>query len=134
MNLVGGSVHDVREWQNRHEADLSWIDEQYKSTAEQEEDGFELMVILTHADPLLQANDNFFQTFFERVGQDYQDRQVVLVHRNLGDEPWTLDTEYNGISNLMMVTVQGSLWPPMRMQMNLQKGSVDIDQSDWHLS
>ena len=90
------------------------------------------MVVVAHSDPLLTANDNFFQTFFQRVEKDYSERQVVLVHRNLGVDSWSLETEFNGISNLMKVVVEGSIWPPMRMQINTAQGTVDIDQGEWY--
>ena len=128
INLVGGIVQDNREWQDRHEANLEWIDDQYKAN----EEDFEVMVVVAHSDPLLTANDNFFQTFFQRVEKDYSERQVVLVHRNLGVDSWSLETEFNGISNLMKVVVEGSIWPPMRMQINTAQGTVDIDQGEWY--
>ena len=128
INLVGGLVHDNREWQDRHEANLEWIDEQYKAN----EKDFDVMVVMGHADPLLTSSDNFFQTFFDRVETDYSERQVVFVHRNLGVDAWSLETEFNGISNLMKVVVEGSIWPPMRMQINIAEGTVDIDQAEWY--
>jgi hypothetical protein len=56
---------------------------------------------------------------------------VVLVHRNLGVDSWSLEAEFNGISNLMKVVVEGSIWPPMRMQIDTAQGTVDIDQGEW---
>ena len=128
INLLDGLVHNNREWQARHEANLAWIDEQYRAN----EKVFDVMTVLAHGDPLLTSNDNFFQTFFERVKEDYSERQVVVVHCNLDVNSWSLETQFNGISNLMMVVVEGSIWPPMRMQIDIADGTVDIDQAEWY--
>jgi hypothetical protein len=126
IHLVGGTVHDPQEWQDRQRADLAWIDEQFF----QNEGQFEVMVVVAHADPSVDANSIFFDTFFDNVERNY-DRQVVFVHRNLGTESWSLETQYQGIANLMLVVVEGSVWPPMRMQIDTKVGTVDIDQSEW---
>lgn len=127
INLVGGLVHSNREWQDRHAANLLWIDEQYYLN----EGNFEAMVILAHSDPTLRSNSNFFETFYERVEFNYQ-RQVIFVHRNLGVDSWALQESYNDISNLMVVVVEGSVWPPMKIQIDAKVGMVDVDQGDWY--
>lgn len=126
LNLVGGIVHDNREWERRHTANLEWIDDQYLVN----EGDFDVMVILAHADPAILTNDNFYSTFFERVQTNY-DVQVVLVNRNLQDETWGLETEFNEIENLMRVVVEGSVWPPLLMQIDTKAGTIDVDQSTW---
>ena len=85
INLLDGLVHNNREWQARHEANLAWIDEQYRAN----EKVFDVMTVLAHGDPLLTSNDNFFQTFFERVKEDYSERQVVVVHCNSDVNSWS---------------------------------------------
>jgi hypothetical protein len=127
INLVGGIVYDNMEWQDRHAANLQWIDDQYFLN----EKNIEIMVVLAHSDPTLEGNANFFTTFYERVEFNYE-RQVVYVHRNLGEESWSLEAKFNGIENLMVVVVEGGIWPPMQMQINTKKGTVDVDQSEWY--
>lgn len=127
INLVGGQVHNTREWQTRHAADLTWIEEQYYLN----EGDFEAMVVLAHADPDIQANDNFFETFYDRVQNEYT-RQVIFIHRNLGVDSWGLVPKFNGIDNLMKVIVEGSVWPPMLIQIDTKAGTVDIDQGQWY--
>ena len=127
INLVGGVVHDAKEWQERHNADLKWIDDNYYLYEGQ----YDAMVILGHADPDIQANDEFFKTFYERVEDNY-DTQVIFIHRNLGVESYGLEPEYNGISNLIVVVVEGSIWPPMLVQVDVKAGIVDIDQEEWY--
>lgn len=119
-------MHDNREWERRHTANLEWIDDQYLVN----EGDFDVMVILAHADPAILTNDNFYSTFFERVQTNY-DVQVVLVNRNLQDETWGLETEFNEIENLMRVVVEGSVWPPLLMQIDTKAGTIDVDQSTW---
>ncbi len=127
INLVGGVVHNTREWQNRHQANLQWIDEQYYLN----EGDFDVLVVLAHADPDIQANSNFFETFYERVQFNYK-VQVLFVHRNLGVETWALEPQFNGVDNLMVVVVEGSIWPPMMIQLDTKAGTVDVDQGQWY--
>ena len=129
INLVGGVVHNSREWEDRHAADLNWIDEQY--TKHQGE--YSVMVILANADPDIQANADFFDIFYQRVEQEYTDIQIIYIHRNLGVESWALEPSFNGISNLMVVVVEGSVWPPMLVQLDTSAGIFEIDQQQWYI-
>jgi hypothetical protein len=128
INLVGGVIHDSKEWSDRWAADLQWIDDNYNLYQGQ----FESVVILAHADPSIQANADFFDTFYLRVASDYAETPVIFIHRNLGVEPWGLKSEYNNISNLKVVVVEGSIWPPMLVQIDVLAGIVDVDQESWY--
>jgi hypothetical protein len=127
INLVGGIVHDVDEWETRHQANLDWIDNQY----DLHQNEVLTMVILAHSDPDISNNDNFFATFFRRVEQDYA-LLVVFVHRNLGVEVGAIEPAYNGIANFMVVIVAGSVWPPMLLEVDPFAGTVQIDQDSWY--
>ena len=89
------------------------------------------MAILAHADPEIQANNAFFTTFYNRVRNDYT-VQVIFFHRNLGIQPWEIQPNFEGISNLIVVVVQGSVWPPMLVQIDTQAGIVDVNQDTWY--
>jgi hypothetical protein len=128
INLVGGVVHDNREWEDRHAANLEWIDDQFYLRQGE----FSAMVVLAHADPNIQANSGFFDTFYTRVEMVYQ-IQVIYIHRNLGVESWALEPNFNGISNLMVVVVEGSVWPPMLVEIDTAAGTLDIDQEQWYI-
>lgn len=126
INLVGGTVHDSQEWQDRQTANLMWIEEEYYRN----EGKFSIMLVLAHASPAVQSNDAFFDPFYQRVQNEYN-TNVVLVYRNLNGETWGLETPVEGIDNLMLVTVEGSVWPPMLMQIDAHNGTVDVEQSEW---
>jgi hypothetical protein len=128
INLVGGVVHDNKEWEQRHNADLDWIDYNYYEHNGQ----FDTLVILAHADPEIQANEKFFETFYEVVEFDYTETQVIFIHRNLGIDTWGLEPSYNRIDNLFMVVVEGSIWPPMLVSIDTAAGLVEIDQEQWY--
>jgi hypothetical protein len=49
INLVGGVVHDAREWEDRHAANLQWIDDQYQQYMGE---------VLAHADPSKKQTNN----------------------------------------------------------------------------
>jgi hypothetical protein len=126
VNLVGGVVHDQKEWNNRHAANLAWVE----STVSNHEGTFETLVVLAHADPDIDINDNFFVPFYALV-QGY-DEKVIFLHRNLGIDTWKVESEFNGISNLDVVVVEGSLWPPMWVQIDTATGTYSINQDTWY--
>ena len=119
-------MHDPQEWASRHEANLLWVNQSVS-----EMDGsFDTMIIVSHADPDIDINDNFFVPFYEMV-QTY-DEKVIYMHRNLGIDSWQLEPQFNGIANLDVVVVEGSLWPPMWIQLNTETGSFAMDQGFWY--
>ncbi|KAL3907007.1 MAG: hypothetical protein SGILL_009047, partial [Bacillariaceae sp.] len=126
LNLVGGVVHDPQEWATRHEANLLWVNQ----TVSELDGSFDTMIIVSHADPDIDINDNFFVPFYEMV-QTY-DEKVIYMHRNLGIDSWQLEPQFNGIPNLDVVVVEGSLWPPMWIQLNTETGSFAMDQGSWY--
>ncbi|KAG7356989.1 hypothetical protein IV203_001677 [Nitzschia inconspicua] len=126
LSLVGGIVHNQEEWDTRHSANLRWINE----TVAARDGDFETLVVMAHADPDIDINENFFASFYTMV-QEY-DEKVVFVHRNLGIDSWQLEPNFNAIPNLDVVVVEGSLWPPMWLQINTETGSLLIDQGSWY--
>jgi hypothetical protein len=125
LNVVGGIVHDQVEWDNRHASNLAWINQ----TATTNDGNFDAMVVLGHSDPDIEINDNFFVGFFELV-QTF-DEQVFFLHRNLGIDSWQLKPSYNSIPNLDVIVVQGSVWPPMYVEIDLENRALSIDQGSW---
>lgn len=128
INLVGGVVHDNREWEDRHAADLEWI----QSNFETHQGDFETMVIMAHADPEILANEPFFDLFYDLVGSNFAGTQIIFIHRSLGDESWGLERNYNGFENLMVAVVEGTKWPPMLVTIDTAAGLVEIDQEQWY--
>jgi len=127
LNLPGGIVHDRDEWYDRHEANLEWIN----ATATNYTENYTTMVVLAHADPTIEINDYFFQGFYSLV-ETNGDKRVIFVHRNLGVDNWKREHGYNEISNLDVVTVEGSVWPPLWMQIDPMHDYYGIDQSWWY--
>lgn len=126
INLVGGIIHNQEEWDARHDADLLWID-----TAATKYDGnYTTMVVLAHADPDIEINQNFFTGFYPMV--EGYDEKIIFMHRNLGVDTWNRESGFNGIPNLDVVAVEGSTWPPMRVQIDPISGTFTIEQSLWY--
>jgi hypothetical protein len=126
LNLVGGIIQDQQEWNTRHAACLEWVNE----TVAANEGTFDVLLVTAHADPDIDVNAGFFTPFFAAV-QQYEEK-VIYVHRNLGTDAWQLEPEFNAISNLDVVVVEGSLWPPMWIQIDTQTSTVSIDQISWY--
>jgi hypothetical protein len=125
INLVGGIVQDQAEWDTRNEGNLQWLNESVASF----EGSFKIAVIVSHADPDIESNESFFTSFFTMV-QGYNER-IVFVHRNLIIDSWKLEANFNDIPNMDVVVVEGSLWPPMWIQIDVETGSLLIDQVSW---
>ena len=49
-------------------------------------------------------------------------------------ESWGLENKYNNVKNLVVVTVEGSTWPPLMVSINTDKGTIDVDQEEWYES
>jgi hypothetical protein len=126
VSLPGGIVYDEAEMENRHLANLAWIN----TTVATYNGTFDVLVVLGHADPAIQAAGSFFTPFWNIVQS--LDERVVFIHRNLGTDSWGLEPEYNGIPNLDVIVVEGSVWPPMMVQIDPISGGISIDQSTWY--
>ena len=128
VSVVGGRLHDAQEWESRLAANLQWIDFQVTSHANK----ISTLVVFAHSDPDLESNDPFFTPFLQRVEQDYAGLEVIYVHRNSAGSVLGLESSYSGISNLSVVVVQGSVWPPLKMEINPYSNTVNVEQSNWY--
>jgi hypothetical protein len=129
INLVGGTVHNETEWATRQASNLQWIDDSFAK----HKDGIKALVLFAHADPDVPSNSAFYEPFKDRVKTDYSQIPVVLIHRNLGVEPWSWDTEFENIPNLSVIVVAGSVWPPLMGAVDFrQTNPLIFDQSTWY--
>lgn len=129
INLVGGVVHDAKEWEKRQEANLQWIDDNYQEY----KDNIKAFVLFAHADPDVPSNSPFYEPFKEKVSLEYNEIPVVLIHRNLGVEPWSWETEFENIPNLSVIVVAGSSWPPLMGAIDFRQDNPFIfDQGSWY--
>ena len=129
VNLVGGVVHDSNEWEKRQAANLQWIDNNFQ----QHQGSIKAFVLFAHADPDVPSNSPFYEPFKEKVKKEYNQIPVVLIHRNLGVEPWSWETEFENIDNLSVVVVAGSVWPPLMGAVDFrQENPFIFDQGNWY--
>ena len=129
INLVGGTVHNETEWATRQAANLQWIDNSFAK----HKDAMKAFVLFAHADPDVPSNSAFYEPFKDRVKTDYSQVPVVLIHRNLGVEPWSWETEFENIPNFSVIVVAGSIWPPLMGAVDFrQSNPLIFDQSNWY--
>jgi hypothetical protein len=126
INLVGGRIPDQTEWTDRLQANLDWIDE---SLARNRADVL-LMVIFAHSDPTIQSNAPFFTVFQDKILNEYN-VATMLFHRNLGTETWAIQQSYGGIEAFWVVIVEGGIWPPMRVEIDMVEQILLFDQGTW---
>ena len=129
INLVGGTVHDSNEWDNRLAANLDWIQLEFDK-AQQSPGGIDLLVVLGHADPIITTNQQFFDPFIQLVRTQFN-VPTIFAHRNLGIDSAGAQENYDGIADFVVLTVAGSMWPPMRVEVDTKLGSFDWNQADW---
>jgi hypothetical protein len=131
INLVAGQIVSADEWVTRHDQDLNWIDTNY---AQYIQDGAKALVLLCNSDPEHPQNAGFFAQLFDRVKFTYGNIHFVIVHRNNPRQTSNLVHQFNSISNLDVVTVLGSSWPPMKTVLDLSGGNVTVtaDQTLWY--
>jgi len=122
INLVSGYVHDETEWSDREQADLDWIDEAYWGYRRDAR----VMVVFAHASPQYTQNAGFFEPFLRAVEDDYTEMHFVLVHRNSPTEVWEVTQRYDGIDNLDVITVMGSVWPPQQATIDLSSDEISV--------
>jgi hypothetical protein len=125
INLVGGTIHDQDEWDARQAADLEWIDNNFEENKNQTD----LLVVFAHADPDIQSTEPFYTPFIQRVNSTYA-IPTILIHRNLGIETSGFEPNYAGVDGLIVLVVEGSIWPPMKIELNAA-GLFTFDQSTW---
>ena len=129
INLVGGVVHDSSEWATRQGANLQWIEDSYQ----QHKSNIRAFVLFAHADPDVPSNSPFYEPFKVRVTQEYNKVPVVLIHRNLGVETWSWETEFENINNFSVIVAAGSVWPPLMGAVDFrQENPFIFDQSSWY--
>jgi hypothetical protein len=53
------------------------------------------------------------------------------MHRNLGIESFGFEPNFHGEDGLNVLVVEGSIWPPMKIELNAA-GAFSFDQSSWY--
>lgn len=130
IDLVSGNIHDAQEWDLRQQADLKWINDNYRSNRK----NAQAMVVFAHSAPGLDLNSAFFDPFFAAIEKKYaKNLRTILVHRNLVSQTWGIERDYRGITNLDVVTVEGGAWPPLQMSIDLRNGvDIQVEQEQWY--
>jgi hypothetical protein len=134
INIVGGLVHDAAEWSARHQANLLWIDNAYRYYRRTHQ----ILVIFAHGAPMVSASDanqvGFYGPLFLNIQQTYTKMQFVIVHRNLVTQTYGVERNYTGIPNLSVVTTQGSIWPPMKIDIDIRTApwTIAVNQDTWY--
>ena len=57
--------------------------------------------------------------------------QYLLIHRNLGIESSGFEPNFQGVDGLVVLVVEGSIWPPMKIELNAA-GAFTFDQATWY--
>lgn len=120
------------EWEERQLEGLEWIRRSYNEFWTR--DG--VIVLFVHASPLSNPRINFFfSDLFEQIEDRYDDIHFVIIHKNSPSEITSLTKGYEGISNLDVISVLGSVWPPVMVEIDLRQQRdeilVSIDDGSW---
>lgn len=110
LNLVSGNVYDQDAWDARLAMDLAWVESAYDSY----HNVTRAMVLFSHSSPDNSLNAAFFEPLLQNVSSSWTDLEFVVMHRNNPGQVMENTLEYSGITNLQVVSVLGSVWPPLR--------------------
>lgn len=123
LNLVGGLVHDVDEWNTRlayqYDSTRSLILEYAEKFGEAAK-----VVIIGHCDPTVHHQD-FFQPFMNFVNNELQNR-IPIMYLNGDKHEWDLSYDYLGAPSLVrLMVVGGSKEGPLRIEINPLEDTTD---------
>lgn len=134
------SIVDDTEWANRYETTLDWVNMNYYDFRRNNR----VFCIFANSGPEDETNREFYDELLSRIEFRWIRMHFVIVHRNLPsvDRNLPRDEElkeaysrrYNGIRNLDVISVQASVWPPMKVEIDLSniiRAEVSVDQSTW---
>lgn len=139
VNVVGGTIHDVAEWEHRHEFNLQWMkyyldlytgkdessnanangtDGEEKKEGEQEEQIIRAVIIFGHAFPK-KTNKDFFIGMIKLLhSYGFNNRQVLYVH---GDGHYWMEHTWR---SLPCIQVDMGKRAPL-LKFNIKVGSGD---------
>lgn len=132
INLGDSSSNNNNEVELRHAANLVWIDTAYEMVRGSGVAAPSLFVFVNDGPPGATAtNAAFYSTLLQRISLTYQDVQFVLVHKSSSTSSSEgHQQEFQGIANLDVVSVLGSIWPPLRMTVEFDKDNKRVISLD----
>lgn len=92
------------------------------------------MIIFAHdLPPGVLHNRQFFTTLFDRIRRSYTAMRILFIHRNGPDQRYGMEINYDGISNLDVLSVLGPAWPPFQVTIDTRPSSpnVTVNVRDW---
>ena len=109
LNLVGGRIHDQKEWDNMLQKAVAWVDQQFQQK------GIVAAVIFAQANP--DDKHKLFMDQFLQLVENFE-RPVLLIHGDghkwIYDETWQvpnltrIQVDKGGIADPLQVTVLGN--------------------------
>jgi hypothetical protein len=141
INLARGDVASSRDaaetfmedtdWMIRYEATLDWINMNYYDFRRFNR----VFCIFVNSGPEDRTNQDFYEELLSRIEFRWIRMHFVIVHRNMPDEEGEgYRRRYEGIRNLDVISVEASVWPPMRVEIDLSniiRAEVNVDQLTW---
>lgn len=106
LNIVGGRVHDPKEWKQRHADNLDWVRRNLRRFGAD----VNSLVIFGHAKPIAVHND-FFDPF-SKEANDFK-KPILYIH---GDgHVWIYDRPFKAKNILRVEVDQGGIAPPLKI-------------------
>ena len=129
INLVGGRIHDEREWRTRFSQDLDWIGRLFKS----QKDNVRAAVVLCQANPIgfgkkEAAVKKSFGTFVDPFGKLAADFEKPVLFLHADGHKWINDKPWKAAQNVTRVQLDliASKFPPLEVTVleKPEKGSL----------
>lgn len=118
LNLVGGLVHDRREWYERHLAQYRAVTQQIREYVSGEPRN-KRVVIFAHADPQ-EEHGSFFGPMVDFIDQELRN-QVPILYLNGDKHEWDYQESFLGQKSLLRVMVTGGVSEaPVRFELSIE--------------
>ena len=135
LNMVAGFVDDVAAWTARIDDNLNWIEQNVQTYKDQ----VEIVVIYGHTGMIYEYRD-FFLSLRKSIIQwnseivdivSGRTRNLSVLYVKESSNIWSLKRQYLGVEQFMLLNVQATKWPPMRVYIDPNKDELRLEQNDW---
>ncbi len=130
LNMVGGDIDDGDAWMDRLVQNFAWVSENVELYAEETE----LVTIFGNSAYNSGRNSAFFIPLLENIPK-WVDRGVKLfLYVTETDSKWSINQNYLGNNNFILINIQGGIWPPMQITIDTVSEQMKFDPTEWYNS
>jgi len=121
LNVVGGSITDIEEWETRLEHNFQWTRNLIETYVRPVPSDASSVVIIGHADPRPSAHAPFFEPLKSYIRNELMN-EVPMIYINGDGHRFQFDANFYGEPNFHRIMVEGGRKePPLRMTLSVPR-------------